>query len=342
MPCMNPISVTSTTRLLLAAALGLFGYQVCAASAPESSAWMPRHADTTLRVLTWNVSREAFFDGGDHTERLLAASAADILLLDEMSVTATPDSLAALLDRALPGSPWHVVIGEPNGRLERGSISSRWPLLRAKSFDGLHYRESDMERWIAASGKHAELLRQTLPLGVAVAGAIAEIEGRHVLLVSFDLQCCGDSPEAWEESRRLVEVRLIRQAIDATVASTKIDAIILGGDANNVQGDEVLRILQGSAQDLADTDARRENGSDWTWDGRGTPFLSKKIDHLMHSPSLRVVDSRVFDPEGWPEAWLSRYGIQREWAGLVSAHRAVVVDMTFEGKSKRPAKKQQD
>jgi hypothetical protein len=290
---------------------------------------MPRHGDTTLRVLTWNVSREAFFDGGERTEHLLGATAADILLLDEMSKEATPTTLAALLDRALPGSPWHVVIGEPNGKLERGSISSRWPLQRAERFDGLHYQQRDIDRWIAAGGEHAERLRKTLPLGVAVAAAIAEIEGQHVLLVSFDLQCCGDSPKAWEESRRLVEARLIRQAIDATVAATKVDAIILGGDANNVQGDEVLRILQGSPPDLADSDARREDGSDWTWDGRGTPFQSKKMDHLMHSPSLRAVASRVLDPEGWPEAWLTRYGVQREWSGQVSAHRAVVVDLAL-------------
>jgi hypothetical protein len=337
---MNPPRFSSSLRLVLATVLWLTGSSLAAASAPETQGWMPRHADTTLRVLTWNVSREAFFDGGEHTERLLAATAADILLLDEMPKTATPATLAAFLDHALPGSPWHVVIGESNGKLERGSISSRWPLMRAQRFDGLHYRQQDMERWIAAGGKHAELLRQTLPLGVAVAGAIAEIDGRHILLVSFDLQCCGDSPEAWEESRRLVEARLIRQAIDATAASTRIDAVILGGDANNVQGDEVLHILQGSPPDLADSDARREDGSDWTWDGRGTPFQSKKMDHLMHSPSLRIVDSRVLDPEGWPETWLSRYGVQREWSGMVSAHRAVVVDLAFEEKQTNSTKKQ--
>jgi hypothetical protein len=321
--------LTSTFGLILTVALCLTGSSVSAASEPVGSQWMPRHGDTTLRVLTWNVSREAFFDAGEHTEHLLAATAADILLLDEMSKEATPATLAALLNRALPGSPWHVVIGEPNGKLERGSISSRWPLQRAEQFDGLHYRQGDMDRWIAAGGKHAERLRQFLPLGVAVAGAIAEIDGRHILLVSFDLQCCGDSPESWEESRRLVEARLIRQAIDATLAAGKIDAVILGGDANNVQGDEVLRILQGSPSDLADADARREDGSDWTWDGRGTPFQSKKMDHLMHSRSLHAVASRVFDPEGWPEAWLNRYGVQREWSGQVSAHRAVIVDLSF-------------
>jgi hypothetical protein len=320
---------TSTFGLILTAALCLTGSSVSAASEPAGARWMPRHGDTTLRVLTWNVSRKAFFDAGEHTEHLLASTAADILLLDEMSKEATPAMLAALLDRALPGSLWHVVIGEANGKLERGSISSRWPLRRAEQFDGLHYRQADMDRWIAAGGRHAELLRQTLPLGVAVAGAIAEIEGRQVLLVSFDLQCCGDSPESWEESRRLVEARLIRHAIDATVAAGKVDAIILGGDANNVQGDEVLRILQGSPPDLVDADARREDGSDWTWDGRGTPFQSKKMDHLMHSPSPHEMASRVFDPEGWPEAWLARYGVQREWSGQVSAHRAVVVDLSF-------------
>ena len=319
----------ATLGLLLAVSLCVACSSLGVVSKPAGAAWMPRHGDTTLRVLTWNVSREAFFEGGKRTEHLLAATAADILLLDEMSKDATPATLAAFLDRALPGAPWHVVIGAPNGKYERGSISSRWPLQRAAQFDGLHYQQDDIDRWIAAGGKNAELLRETLPLGVAVAGAIADIEGRHILLVSFDLQCCGDSPEAWEESRRRIEAHLIRQAIDATVATGKVDAIVLGGDANNVQGDEVLRILQGSPPALADADARREDGSDWTWDGRGTPFKSKKMDHLMHSQTLRVVDSRVLDPEGWPEAWLTRYGVQRDWSGQVSAHRAVVVDLSF-------------
>jgi hypothetical protein len=327
---MEPPRFALTLRLVLVAAFFyVTGSRAGAASAPENPAWMPRHPDTTLRVLTWNVSRDAFFDGGEHTGRLLAATAANILLLDEMPKAATADSLAAFLDRALPGSPWHVVMGEPNGLSERGSISSRWPLLRAKPFDGLHYHQRDINRWIAASGTRAVRLRQTLPLGVAVAGAIAEVDGRHILLVSFDLQCCGDSAEAWEESRRLAEARLIRQAIDATMAATDIDAIILGGDANNVQGDKVLHILKGTPADLADSDARREDGSDWTWDGRGTPYPSRKIDHLMHSPSLRIVDSRVLDPEGWSETWLTRYGVQREWSGTISAHRAVVVDLAF-------------
>ena len=320
---------------MLAVSLCLACSSLTAASEPTGARWMPRHGDATLRVLTWNVSREAFFDGSERTERLLAATAADILLLDEMSKDATPATLAALLDRALPGSPWHVVIGEANGRVERGSISSRWPLQREEQFDGLHYPQDDIDRWIAAGGKHAERLRQTLPLGVAVAGAIADVEGRHILLVSFDLQCCGDTPDAWEESRRLAEARLIRQAIDATVAAGKVDAIILGGDANNVQGDEVLRILQGTPPDLTDADAHREDGSDWTWDGRGTPFKSKKLDHLMHSRSLHAVASRVFDPEGWPEAVLTRHGLQRDWSGQISAHRAVVVDLSFAADPKK-------
>lgn len=301
-------------------------------SATADSPWMPRQAHTTMRVLSWNISRQAFFRAGEKTQRLLAAMAPDILLLDEMPKSATPESIATFLDQAITGSPWHVVIGQATGGLERGSISSRWPLTRAVQFDGLHYRPSDARSWIEASGEHAERLRQTLPLGVAVAGAIANVEGMHVLLVSFDLQCCGDSPDAWEELRRLAEAQLIRGAIEATLAATPIDAVIIGGDANNVQGDEVLRILQGSPSDLADAPARREDGSNWTWDGRGTPFPSKKIDHILHSARLDVSDAFVFDPEGWPVEWLDHYGVQRDWAGQISAHRPVVVDFSLRDK----------
>lgn len=59
---------------------------------------------------------------------------------------------------------------------------------------------------------------------------------------------------------------------------------------------EVLRILQGAPADLANAPAQREDGSDWTWDGRGTPFVSKKMDHVLHSTHLQVANARVFEP----------------------------------------------
>ena len=322
---------TLPARLWFATLLASIAHVACAAAATMDTPWMPRHTDTTMRVLSWNISREAFFKAGEKTGKLLAAAAPDILLLDEMPVSATPDSLAGFLDRTIPGSPWHVVIGQATGALERGSISSRWPLKRVERFDGLHYSQHDIQRWIEASGDHSERLRKTLPFGVAVAGAIANIEGRHILLVSFDLQCYGDSPDAWEETRRQVEARLIRAAIEDTLAAKRIDAVILGGDANNVRGDEVLRILQGNPADLTDTPAQREDSTDWTWDGRGTPFPSRKIDHNLHSTHLRVSQALVFDPEGWPDEWLDYYEVSRDWAGQISAHRPVVVDFSLNG-----------
>ncbi len=291
---------------------------------------MPRAQTAELRVLSWNVSRQRFFEEPQRTAGLLAAAAPDVLLLDEMPVDATVDAVREVLSRALPAAAWHVELGNPGGNRERGSISSRWPLQRIGHFDRLRYRLRDQRRWLAAAGEHAEELRKLLPRGVPAAGAIADIDGRRVLLVSFDLQCCGDSPQAFEEDKRQVEARLIRSAIAMTIVEQRPDAVIIGGDVNNVQGDAPLQILLGSVPGLVNLEVVREDGSDWTWDGRGTRFASKKIDHLLHGATLVALQARVLDTEGWPDSLLQSRQMQRDWSQRQSPHRPIVVDLRFD------------
>lgn len=292
--------------------------------------WMARDPDTGFRVLSWNVARRDFFADTERTGRLLNAAAPDVLLLDEMPLDATVDEVTEQLARALPGVRWHVVLGEPGGNRERGSISSRWPLVRAPRFDHLTYTEEQKRRWIERAGSHAARLRDTLHTGVATAGAIADIDGMRVLFVSFDLQCCGDDADAWEEERRQVEARLIRGAVDATLAEQAVDAVVLGGDANNVQNDTIIRILQGPHGDLANTAPQREDGTDWTWDGRGTPFASKKIDHLMHSANLVTLAARILDTEWWPDGLATALRLTSDASRRQSPHRPIVVDFATE------------
>ncbi|MCK7592438.1 endonuclease/exonuclease/phosphatase family protein [Pseudomarimonas salicorniae] len=316
----SPHRLILPTLLLLLAGLGLSP----ALAAP--AAWLPRAEGTELRVLSWNVAREQLFANCSRSARLLQMAEPDVLLLDEMDPGVDAQALADWLDEVLPGAPWQVVLGREAGNRERGSIAARVPLQRVEAFDRLHYSEAEQADWIARAPQHAERLRRQLPNGVAAAAALARFGNRSVLLVSFDMQCCGDAPDGWEEARRRREAALIRAALE-TVFSSGVALAIVGGDANAVQGPEPLRRIAGSNPALESVEARREDGSDWTWDGRGTPFPSSKLDHLWVSPGVSALQARLLDSEAWSPALRSRLGVQEAWSREQSPHRPIVVDL---------------
>lgn len=291
---------------------------------------MPRDATQSLRVLSWNVSRAQFFAQPERSVALLRLANADLLLLDEMPRDANPDAIRSLLEQVAAG-PWHVVLGGTGGNFERASVSARWPLQRVTRFDRLKYPKRAMRRWIRAAGEHAERLRESLPSGMAAVAAITEVDDRRLLLVSFDLQCCGDQAGAWEEDRRQVEAQLLWQAIEDTRREQRIDGVLLGGDVNNVQGDAVLDRLRGAGAHGALTvvAATRADGSDWSWDGRDTPFASKRIDHLLHHGVLQLRQARLLDSEDFTAARAAALGVAVDWSRLQSRHRPIVADFSL-------------
>lgn len=316
--------------LLLMGAAGHSSASDPIAAAAARHEWQPRSAADALRVLSWNVSRDPFFADTEASRQILAATAADVLLLDEMPEQATAEAIRAVLQAAQPGHRWNVVLGGLGGNLERASVSSHYPMQRVERFDRLGYSKSQIRRWSQAAGAKGDELRRKLRLGVASVGAIAEIHGQRVLLVSFDLQCCGDTPGAWEEERRRVEARLLREAIDRSVAEHRLRHVILGGDANNVQGDAVLARLRGDDGKLPLRPVlalRPEDGSDWTWDGRGTPFASKKIDHLLHSDRITALAGWIFDTEFMPAPTRDALHLDAALSQRQSAHRPLVADL---------------
>ncbi len=314
-------------------ALACLAAPVAVATTPESAlspSWMPRAEGALLRVVTWNVSRHAFFREAADRTAILEAIDADILLLDEMPVDVDAETIA----EALPGGAarWHVVYGTTGGGHQRASIASRWPLQRVDAFDRLHYADAQIADWSArAEPKFRDRLLADAPGGLAAAGAVLALDGRRVLLVGTDFQCCGDAPGSWEEDRRRAEAGLLREAIDAVVGRGGIEAVLLGGDLNNVGGDAPVAILRGtpaSAWSLVDVPAARPGGGpDWTWDGRGTPFASKRIDYVMHSAALRALQAAVFDSESIDASMRESLGLREGASGAISAHRPVVVDL---------------
>lgn len=324
-------AATSSHVAICALALSL----ICVASianADDSAAqrvWLERHPDTALRVLTWNVARNFFVDN-EGFQQVLGAIDADLLILDEMAAGASADRIA----RGLPAASasWQALYGTGGGPHQRASIAIRAPLERIAEFDQLAYPRERVDEWLQPVPADAQqTARQSLEAGVAAVGGVIEIQGRRILVVGLDLQCCGDSVDSPQEQRRQFEARAIRDAIDKIAPTLKLDGILVGGDFNAVQGDAPVTIMRRGVLKqnwLDDAEARHRgrNAIDWTWDGRGTPFASQRLDFLLHSDRLRVLQSQVFDSEDLSPEERKALNLKTSLSRSLSEHRPVVVD----------------
>lgn len=304
-----------------------------------STPWLARAPGTAFRVLSWNVSRDSFFINLDEFHRVLAVIDADILILDEMPGTSNAGELLAALGGLGDGAPeWQVAYGEGGGVFQRSTIASRGSTTRLPIFETLHYDPAQITNWLTQAGSAAVTLRDNLQAGVAAVGARIQRDGKTVLVVGMDLQCCGDDPGSWQESRRRAEANLLRQALLISVQQSPVDAVIVGGDANTVQGLAAISILRGSAGVDTDADSwllqevparHRGNFANWTWDGRGTPYPSSRLDHILHSAALQPVQASIFDTEDLSMAQARALHLPKDVSRRLSEHRPVVVDFRW-------------
>lgn len=298
------------------------------ASAADAPTWLPRAPQTVLRVLTWNVER-AFLQRNADFQRVLRAIDADVLVLDEMAA----DLSAARIAAAMPPqrAPWQAVYGSGGGPHQRASIVTTHRLEPVPAFDRLAYPEARYNRWLSIVPPQAEArARASLDAGVAAVGGIVDIDGRRLLVVGLDLQCCGDTPEGPEEERRRFEAASIRAAIDDVAGTLALDGILVGGDFNAVQGSapvDLLRRGANASKALTAVEARhRGHDVAWTWSGEGTPFPSGRLDFVLHSGALVPLQAQVFDSEDLDTRARAALGIAPGLSQSLSPHRPVVVD----------------
>ncbi len=299
--------------------------------APADREWLARHPGTTLRVLVWNIDR-AFLERNAGFQQVLRAADADLLILDEMA----PGLTAAAIAAGLPadGDRWQVLYGTGGGPNQRASIAARVPMTRIPEFDRFGYPPERIESWLTSvPPDRRQRAREELESGVAVVAGVIELNGRRLLVVGLDLQCCGDGANSPAEDRRQFESRAIRDAIDVTASEWNVDAVLSGGDFNTAGGDAPITIMQRGATQrfsLAVVEARHR-GSDaiWTWDGRGTPYPSSRLDYLLHSDGLVVLQAQVFDAEVLDPVLLESLGISPDLSVALSSHRPVVVDFRW-------------
>ena len=82
-----------------------------------------------LRILSWNISNNAFEEEAEEFQSLLRWADPDIVLLDEVHPSVPLDKLHVALATLRPGEDetWHVSYG-PSGGRQRDIIASRAPL----------------------------------------------------------------------------------------------------------------------------------------------------------------------------------------------------------------------
>lgn len=284
-------------------------------------------------MFSWNLSSDAFVKDPAAFRGLVRQSRADILLLDEVS----PATNAQQIRSALAGltsdgqDQWHIDFGTSGGR-QRGVIVSRLPLERVPEFSdivpypaGEHRRLSDL---MTAAGPVDPAF--SMDGGIPVNGVVVLAGHRRLLVVTTDLQCCGNDPGSWQEDRRRVEAGELRRRVGQVLERTRVDGVIVAGDFNVVSTPLPLVILSGPYRPphagLIAAELRHLDGLEtWTWDGRGTPFPSRPMDFVLYSPNaLALREGYVLDTVDLPLSELDSLGLQAESVGRLSAHRPLV------------------
>ncbi len=295
--------------------------------------------DQTVRVVSWNISGDAFATHKESFRAIMQHTNPDVLVLDEV----LPSTDAAQLRDALAGidplddQPWNVDFGASGGR-QRGVIASRWPITRSFVFSAITpYPEGPRQRIAARmTVQDHQWNRYSMEGGIPVNGAIVVVDGRRLMVVSVDLQCCGGEAEDWQEDRRQLEAREIRRLTSQELSLRKVDGTVIAGDLNSVATPYPEQLLPGPLKTpslrLSSAEIFHLNSeATWTWDGRGTPFPSSILDYQLYSPGgLAVQGAYVFDTEDLDAGTLEALGLQAGTSNQLSRHRPLVVDYSWQ------------
>jgi hypothetical protein len=295
----------------------------------------PPTADHGIRILSWNISGDAFTSEQEVFQSLLLWANPDVVLLDEVDLLADPEDLIKALAALRPGKDktWNIDVGKSGGR-QRGLIASHAPLEPLREFSSIvPYPESDkrqiLERMSLEDRTNADW---SMEGGIPVNGAVIRVGDRRLLTVVADLQCCGDSPESWQELRRRVEAREIRRLIGQVLERTRVDGVVFAGDFNMVNSTFPMALLAGPYptphSGLIPAELYHSDGdSTWTWDGRRTPFPSNTLDYQLYGPSgLKTHSGFILDTESISYAQRHQLGLEMNASKRTGRHRPLVVE----------------
>lgn len=318
-------------RPLLALATSL----LASIASTEPSAEGPS-PDESVTILSWNISGDAFESARAEFDAILRWARPDIILLDEVSPSASLDVLSDSLGRLTPGTRWQIQRSESGGR-QRAVIASTFDLDPAAAFGGIVEYDAATRDAILRTMSDGERSNPKFALdaGLAVAAAFVAAPGGRLLVLSVDFECCGDGPASWPEVRRRAEARMLRQRIRQVLGNGDIDGVVLAGDFNLVESTFAMSIIAGPyprpVAGLIPAELYHPDGaSTWTWDGRGTPFPSDVLDFQFYSAAqLRVVRGGVLDVESLPTADIEALGLTAESLKRTGRHRPLLVEYAW-------------
>ena len=295
-------------------------------------------AEGSVSVLSWNVSSDAFLRDPAAFQAIVRRAGVDILLLDEVAPSTNETQLREALGGLVSdgGGDWHVNFGESGGR-QRGVIVSRMPLEHLPEFgDTVPYPEADRNR-LYDGMVTANQLRPAYSMdgGIPINGSVVLVGSRRLLVVTTDLQCCGNDPASWQEDRRRVETGELRRRIRQVLERTSVDGIIVAGDFNAVSTPLPLVIASGPYpaphRGLIAAELHHLDGSEtWTIDNDDNPFPSQALDFMLYTPhALELREGYVLDTADLPPAELERLGLEPESANRLSDHRPLVAEFVW-------------
>lgn len=291
--------------------------------------------DGTFRVLSWNISDDAFVAEQEEFHALLKWADPDIVLLDEVDPTASVEELTTALSSLRLGndSDWHINFGV-SGRRERAVIASRAPQETLPEFNAVvPYPEDGRKRILekVPPDKRSHIMRN-LYGGIAINGSVILVDGKRLLVLIADLQCCGDGPESWEELKRRVEAAEIRRLITGILEYANADGIVLAGDFNLVESTFPMTLLTGPLpaphSGLIPAELYHPDGTaTWTWDGRDTPFPSNTLDYQFYGPrGLKLLSGFILDTESLSAEVLRMNNLDGGTAGRTGRHRPLIAE----------------
>lgn len=288
-----------------------------------------------IRIVSWNISDDAFVSEPREFQSLLLWADPDVVLLDEVSPSADPEDLTRALATLRPDKNeiWNLNIGASGGR-QRGLIASRARQETLPEFSSvIPYPNEDRRRILGdMSPEERSNSAWSMDGGIPVNGAVILTGGRRLLVVITDLQCCGDGPMSWQEYRRRVEAREIRRLIGQVLQRKSVDGIVFAGDLNLVGSTFPMSILTGPYpaphSGLIPAELYHPNGSvTWTWDGRRTPFPSNTLDYQLYGPvGLTMRSGFILDSENLPSIVLEQFRLEPDTSMRTGRHRPLVVE----------------
>ncbi|MDE2805733.1 MAG: endonuclease/exonuclease/phosphatase family protein [Gemmatimonadota bacterium] len=299
-----------------------------------------------FRVVAWNVSSMSFRNNQDAFRRVVAALAPDVLLLDEIHFTVTPEDLARFtLDLGPAGEEWTWWLASGGGR-QRTAVGASGREVRGEGGMGrIGYQPGALDGWLAAVGDEPEipgmappsvLARAEAEGGLSATGAWVTVDGRDILFVPVDLQSAGYDGSPRDRLREL-QARTLNQAIAAALDDRPGAGLVVAGDLNVVGSarplDELRRGLGVGGRDLDVARLERlRNRSLATW--RSTwgedPFSPGRLDYLLYrGTALQVEQAFLFDAADMSASAQETLGILESDTGK-SDHLPLVVDFGVE------------